>query len=90
MSNFRIANYRSDGKPKNGEGERSIAVGAPALQLSTAPRLFLPNSSALLPAPDRMCSHRYPTWAASNEQMARADTKGHFVTLSVGIELVTN
>jgi hypothetical protein len=30
---------------KNGEGERSIAVGAPALQLSTAPRLFLPNSA---------------------------------------------
>jgi hypothetical protein len=30
--------------PQNAEGERSIAVGAPALQLSTAPRLFLPNS----------------------------------------------
>ena len=29
----------------------------------------------------RMCSHRYPKRSSENEQMARADTKGHFVTL---------
>jgi hypothetical protein len=71
-------------KPENGEGERSIAVGAPALQLSTAPHLFLPTrSTLLLPALERMCSHRYPTRRPKIEQMARADTKGHFVTLIV-------
>jgi hypothetical protein len=44
VSSVRMAKFRSDGKAKNGERERSIAVGAPALQLSTAPRPFLPNS----------------------------------------------
>jgi hypothetical protein len=55
------------------------------------PVFFCPTrSTLLLPALERMCSHRYPTRRAKNGQMARADTKGHFVTLIRASELVTN
>jgi hypothetical protein len=40
------------------------------------PIFFCPTRSKLL------CSHRYPTRRPGFEQMARADTKGHFVTSS--------